>query len=66
MLEPVEISEPVVVLNEELQPQDELVDISNAVELYPDDWPAFADSAWGERTLVEQSPRLQSIRLLRE
>jgi len=65
-LQPTTVGEPVVVLGEDLQPSDELIDISDAVELQPDEWPAFADTAWGEKAVVDQNKSLQSIVVRRE
>jgi hypothetical protein len=48
-----------------LRPSDDLVDISSAVELQPDEWPAFAETAWGERSVVDADKTLQSLVLRR-
>lgn len=60
-LEPVTMSEPVVSFDEELRPKDELVELADAVELHPDDWPGYAGKPWVRRELADASPRLKSL-----
>jgi hypothetical protein len=60
-LEPVTMSEPVVSFDEELRPKDELVELADAVELHPDDWPGYAGKPWARRDIADASPRLSSL-----
>jgi hypothetical protein len=60
-LEPVSMSEPVVSFDEELRPKDELVELADAVELHPDDWPGYAAKPWVRRDVADASPRLRSL-----
>jgi hypothetical protein len=60
-LRPITLSEPVVAFDEELRPKDELVELSDAVELHPDDWPAYAGKPWVRRALAESRAQLMSL-----
>lgn len=60
-LEPVALKEPVVVFDAELRPTDDLTELADAVELQPDDWPAYAGRPWARRELVSATPRLRSL-----
>lgn len=60
-LEPVAMSEPVVSFDEELRANDELVELAEAVELHPDDWPSYAGKPWARRDIANASPRLSSL-----
>jgi hypothetical protein len=60
-LEPVTLAEPVVVLDAELRAVDDLVDLSQAVPLQPDDWPAYADRPWARRDLTSTDNRMKSL-----
>ena len=57
---------PVVVFDEHLQAKDVLVDVSEAVQLMPDDWPAFADPAWASRSDVTDDEALRSLAVRRD
>ena len=39
----------------------ELIPVSEALRLQPDDWPPFADDAWGLRELLAESPTLRGL-----
>jgi len=60
-LKPVPMTEPVVAFDDKLRATDELIELSDAVELQPDDWPAFAARPFVGRDLVEQDSRLASL-----
>lgn len=60
-LQTVELSEPVVSFDEELRARDELIELSQAVELTPDDWPSYAGKPWARRAVADASPRLKSL-----
>ena len=40
------LSSPVVSIDEHLRPCDTLVGLNDAIEIKPDGWPSFSDSAW--------------------
>lgn len=60
-LEPISLREPVVVFDAELRPSDDLAELSEAVELQPDDWPAYAGRPWARRDTAVATPRLRSL-----
>jgi len=60
-LEPISLSEPVVPFDETLRPMDDLIELSDAVELRPDDWPSYAGKPWARRDLANEHPRLRSL-----
>lgn len=39
----------------------ELIPVSEALRLQPDDWPPFADGAWASRELLAESPTLRGL-----
>jgi hypothetical protein len=45
-LEPLELAHPVVLLDKDLRPSDDVADFASAVEIRPDGWPTYADHAW--------------------
>jgi hypothetical protein len=57
----VEDVSPVVCVNRDLKPQDELVSLESAVQIIPDLWPAFADSAYMTLQDIEEDPDLVAI-----
>jgi len=65
-LVPLNLSEPVVVLGNDLRPKETLVAIKDAVEVRPDYWPAFADTAWADSRSIEDKPLLDSVRVRRD
>ena len=56
-----EIEQPVVCLGPDLQPSERFVSAKDAVNLRPDQWPAFADSAWMDIETVRDNPDLRSM-----
>lgn len=55
------LSQPVLCINKEYQFRDELCEISRAVRVQPDDWPAFAEQAWAAIEDARDEIRLSSI-----
>jgi hypothetical protein len=47
---------PVVVLDDQFLPTDDLLDLSSVVQISPDDWPNTADPAWASVDSVKNSP----------
>lgn len=46
-LEPLKFNRPVVCVDpQSFRPTDDAIDVINAVEIRPDDWPAYAEQAW--------------------
>jgi hypothetical protein len=46
-LEPLNLNRPVVCVDpQSFRPLDRTIDVTNAVEIKPDDWPAYAEQAW--------------------
>jgi hypothetical protein len=45
-LKVVDVVRPVVELNDQFRPTDNLIDIADAIQIAPDDWPSSADPAW--------------------
>lgn len=46
-IEPLEFSRPVVCVDSQtFRPTDDAIDVINAVEIKPDDWPPYAEQAW--------------------
>ncbi|MDE2719527.1 hypothetical protein [Candidatus Palauibacter polyketidifaciens] len=60
-LDLLEISRPVVCLDENLQPSGRFTSPSDAVNVRPDHWPAFAESAWMRISTVEEVPEMRAI-----
>jgi hypothetical protein len=60
-LKPTLMTEPVVAFDDNLQATDELIELSEAVELQPDDWPAFADRPYAPHDIVMSDDRLKSL-----
>jgi hypothetical protein len=60
-LDPVVLVEPVVAFDEKLRAIDNLVELSEAVELQPEDWPSYAGRPWMLRSLAASTPRLRSL-----
>ena len=60
-LETVELEQPVACLGLELLPSAKLVAAGDAVNLRPDQWPAFADSAWMDIETVVENPALRAM-----
>jgi hypothetical protein len=46
-LEPLNFNRPVVCVDpQSFRPTDDAIDVIHAVEIRPDDWPAYAEQAW--------------------
>jgi hypothetical protein len=60
-LEPIALTEPVVVLDEHFRVTSLLADLSEVVELQPEDWPSFAARPWMKREVVAKSARFISL-----
>lgn len=54
----VEGRDPVVCVTPAYEISDEIVEVDDAVRVTPDDWPAFADSAWAKLEDVQEDPGL--------
>jgi hypothetical protein len=53
--------QPVVVNGANLQRKPDLMEISDTVRLHPDDWPPYADHAYGARDEAREEPTLAAI-----
>ena len=60
-LESSDVDQPVVCLGTDLQPSKKFVSAKDAVNLRPDQWPAFADSAWMDIETVRNNPNLRAM-----
>ena len=60
-LKHVSMSEPVVAFDGNLRATDQLIELSDAVELQPDDWPPFAERPYAMRELAMEDHRLKSL-----
>lgn len=60
-LVPLSISQPVLCLNGDFRFRDKPCEISDAVRVQPDDWPAFAEQAWASIEDIASETRLRSI-----
>lgn len=60
-LESTHFLEPVVAFDEKLRATDELVELSEAVELYPDGWPSYAGRPWAPRSVADHDSQLSSL-----
>lgn len=60
-LTPLGIDRPVVCLDENLQPSGRFTSPSDAVNVRPDHWPAFAESAWMRISTVKEVPEMRAI-----
>lgn len=56
-----DVHDPVVCLGEDLLPLEELGSSKDAVRLFPDDWPPFADLPWASIDLVLEHEPLRLI-----
>ena len=56
-----EMEHPVVCLEANLQPSERFAPAKDAVNLRPDQWPAFADSAWMEIETIRDNPDLRAM-----
>ena len=55
------IDHPIVCLDDDLQPSAEFISPSDAVNLRPDHWPAFADAAWMKIATMIADPALRAM-----
>lgn len=55
------LDHPVVCLDDSLQPSAEFISASDAVNLRPDHWPAFADAAWMKIATMVADPALRAM-----
>lgn len=60
-LELVDAVSPVVCVDRDLKPRDELCALESVVRLVPDLWPAYADPAYAEVEVVREDAALRSI-----
>lgn len=60
-LDRLEISSPVVCINRDLSPLDDICAIDTAVRLVPDLWPAYADTAYADLGTVAGDVELRAI-----
>jgi len=60
-LVPLSISQPVLCITKDYRFRSEPCDISEAIRVQPDDWPAYAEQAWASIEDVRDEPRLESI-----
>ena len=60
-LEVLEVDHPVACLGPDLQPTERFVSAKDAVNLRPDQWPAFADAAWMDIATVRDDPDLRAM-----
>jgi hypothetical protein len=60
-LQHVEHSQAVVSVDSSFRPSPTLIDIADAVEVRPDDWPAYADQAWVKRSEAEDDSDLAAM-----
>lgn len=49
------------VRDEQFRSKETLVDVDEVVEIVPDDWPPFADSAWARARDLEDYPELKAV-----
>ncbi len=57
------VANPVEVIGEDFARGKSLVPADDCVRLQPDDWPPYADQAWGLKTAVRESELLRAITL---
>jgi hypothetical protein len=60
-LVPVGHRQPVVALDEELAPLDELVSLSDVAQIFPDGWPQYADPAWATKDRIADEAGLRAL-----
>lgn len=51
----------VVVLDEDLEPTEQPVNIDDAVRIVPDGWPSFAEDAWASLQLANQDSQVRAL-----
>ncbi len=60
-LEPLELAQPTVCLDEEYRPLKHFCDIDKAVRIQPEDWPTYADQAWTSIDLARENSSLGAL-----
>jgi hypothetical protein len=55
------VKDAVQCLGVDLQPQQAVTTLAEAVRIQPDDWPAYADQAWAPLVLAREEPRLRAL-----
>jgi hypothetical protein len=65
-LVPVELDDPVVGLDTQFKPQEALVNLKDAVEIQPDDWPPYAERAWVSLDRAKNDPGLGGLVVIRD
>ncbi len=60
-LEALDVDDPVVCLGPDLQSSGKVVSTRDAVNLRPDQWPAFADPPWSDIETVVGNPELRAM-----
>lgn len=60
-LEHLDLVSPVVCINRDFAPTDELCDLEDAVRLVPDLWPAYAGTAYATISSVREDPDLAAL-----
>ena len=57
----IDVEDPVLVVDEDFRRLDSVKDISNAVQIQPDDWPAAVEQPWIEIAKTKSVPRIKSL-----
>jgi hypothetical protein len=60
-VETVSFAQPVVCLDTQYRPLDELFSLDDVVRIQPDDWPAYADQAYAAIETAKREPSIRSI-----
>ena len=60
------LSHPVVSVDDQFRPTDQLIELKDAVQLHPDDWPQSADAAWALESDVKANPAFMARLDLRD
>jgi hypothetical protein len=57
----VDVARPVVELDDQFRPTDTLLDVSDAVQIVPDDWPPAADPGWVAISYAKKHPEIAAL-----
>jgi hypothetical protein len=60
-LEHLNVKQPVICLDSNLEPTGEPGELDKAIRIQPDDWPAYADQAWTTRELARSDNALAAL-----
>jgi len=60
-LKPSQIEKPVISLDDQFRPTDDLIELSSAVQIGPDGWPPFADAAWVSLDAAKSNSTLAAL-----